>query len=204
MAKKVYVVRKGHKPGIYNNWAECQKQTHGFSGAEFKSFKSMDEAKAYMDGGQQETVDALEHEVVKAYVDGSYDHSTKRYAGGAVILHEDSEHCISEAGDDETLATMRNVAGELLGAIRSMEWYADNYKALGTKKLVIYHDYEGIAKWATGAWKANKDGTKAYVQTYNKFAEMFPIEFVKVPAHAGVHYNEVADTLAKKALGLTD
>lgn len=204
MAKKVYVVRKGHKPGIYNTWAECQKQTHGYSGAEFKSFKTMDEAKTYMDGGNETIIDAADEEIVKAYVDGSYDHSTRRYAGGAVILFSGNEHYISEAGDDEQLATMRNVAGELLGAIRSMEWYASHHESLSVKKLVIYHDYEGIAKWATGAWKANKDGTKAYVEVVEQYKKIFPIEFVKVPAHAGVHYNEMADNLAKKALGLTE
>lgn len=39
MAKsKFYTVRKGHQPGVYTSWAECQAQVKGFSGAEFKSF----------------------------------------------------------------------------------------------------------------------------------------------------------------------
>lgn len=39
MAKsKFYTVRKGHTPGVYTTWAECQEQVKGFSGAEFKSF----------------------------------------------------------------------------------------------------------------------------------------------------------------------
>lgn len=37
-AKKYYAVRVGRKPGVYETWAECQAQTKGFSGAEFKSF----------------------------------------------------------------------------------------------------------------------------------------------------------------------
>jgi len=36
--KKFYVVWKGHKPGVFETWAECQKQVSGFSGAEYKSF----------------------------------------------------------------------------------------------------------------------------------------------------------------------
>lgn len=35
---KFYTVRKGHNPGVYTSWAECQEQVKGFSGAEFKSF----------------------------------------------------------------------------------------------------------------------------------------------------------------------
>lgn len=43
--KKFYVVWKGHTPGIYDNWADCQQQTAGYSGPEFKSFESEAAAK---------------------------------------------------------------------------------------------------------------------------------------------------------------
>jgi len=39
-SKKYYVVWKGHKPGVYDTWPECQKQILGFAGAIYKSFKS--------------------------------------------------------------------------------------------------------------------------------------------------------------------
>lgn len=42
--KKYYVVWKGLKPGIYENWEECKKQVFGFEGAQYKSFKTFDEA----------------------------------------------------------------------------------------------------------------------------------------------------------------
>lgn len=202
MAKKVYAVRVGHRPGIYNSWAECQKYSKGFSGAEFKSFKTMEEAKAYMEGGTGPVLDEDDPATVRAYVDGSYDHSALMYAGGAVILYGDKEVHISEAGNNEALVSMRNVAGELLGAIRSMEWFDENREAVGADRLIIYHDYEGIAKWATGAWKAKKEGTQAYVNKFKGFSQSFKIEFIKVLAHSGDEYNELADELAKKALGL--
>lgn len=201
-AKKVYAVRKGHKTGIFNTWAECQNHTAGFSGAEFKSFKTMAEAKTYMDGGSEGVIEVEDHTIVKAYVDGSYDHSIRMYAGGAVMLYRGEEFYISESNNIEEMATMRNVAGELLGAVRAMEWYDDHLSETKAEKLVIYHDYEGIAKWATGAWKAKKEGTQAYVRIFNEFRLKFPIEFIKVAAHTGDKYNEIADQLAKKALGL--
>jgi len=200
--KKVYAVRKGHKTGIFKTWHECQAHTAGFSGAEFKSFKTMAEAEAYMGGGQELILDVPEADVVRAYVDGSYDHSIKMYAGGAIILYDDQEVEISESNNIEEMASMRNVAGELLGAVRAIEWFEEHHKEIGAKKLVIYHDYEGIAKWATGAWKAKKKGTQEYVEIFKQYNEHFPIEFVKVAAHTGDKYNEIADQLAKKALGL--
>ena len=74
--------------------------------------------------------------------------------------------------------------------------------ANGFQKLYIYHDYEGIAKWCQGLWKANKEGTKAYKEYYDSIREKLQIVFVKVAAHTGDKYNEMADRLAKQALGI--
>lgn len=41
---KFYVVWSGREPGIYRTWHECQKQTDGFPGARYKSFKTQSEA----------------------------------------------------------------------------------------------------------------------------------------------------------------
>ena len=200
--KKFYAVRKGHQMGIFKTWAQCQIHTAGFSGAEFKSFKTMEEAEDYMNGGAKVAIEVPDHTVVKAYVDGSYDHSIRMYAGGAVILFGGEEYHISESNNLEGMASMRNVAGELLGAVRAMDWYDEHLNETKAEKLVIYHDYEGIAKWATGAWKAKKEGTQEYVEIFQGYKAKFPIEFIKVAAHTGDKYNEIADQLAKKALGL--
>ena len=48
MAKKYYAVRVGHNPGIYVTWSDCEVQVKGFSGAQYKSFPTEAEAKAYM------------------------------------------------------------------------------------------------------------------------------------------------------------
>ena len=43
---KVYAVKKGHQTGIFDNWADCQAATKGFSSPEFKSFTTREEAEA--------------------------------------------------------------------------------------------------------------------------------------------------------------
>ena len=52
MAKKkiFYAVRKGHHPGIYKSWEECQDQVHGFSGAEYQGFENYQKALMFMAG----------------------------------------------------------------------------------------------------------------------------------------------------------
>lgn len=55
MAKKqkFYVVWEGHRPGVYNTWAECQSQTNGYPSAKYKSFKSFADAQAAFDESHQ-------------------------------------------------------------------------------------------------------------------------------------------------------
>ena len=49
-AKKVYAVRSGKVIGILDSWDACREAVEGYPGAEYKSFKSLEEAKAYMEG----------------------------------------------------------------------------------------------------------------------------------------------------------
>ena len=68
------------------------------------------------------------------------------------------------------------------------------------KRITIYYDYEGIEKWASGQWRVTKRITKKYICFINDKKNKLNIEFIKVPAHAGIHLNEEVDALAKNAL----
>ncbi|XP_042232542.1 ribonuclease H1-like isoform X1 [Homarus americanus] len=43
-----YAVARGHKPGIYESWPECQKQINGFHCARYKKFSTKDEAEEFV------------------------------------------------------------------------------------------------------------------------------------------------------------
>jgi ribonuclease HI len=45
---KYYAVKAGRTPGIYTDWAEAEAQVKGFSGAEFRSFRTREEAEAWL------------------------------------------------------------------------------------------------------------------------------------------------------------
>lgn len=145
-----------------------------------------------------QTGEAAAADALTAYVDGSYDIVTANFAYGCVILENGREHTMSKAFSDAELATMRNVAGEIKGAEAAMQYALDH----GAKELTIYYDYEGIAKWPLGQWKANKEGTVAYREFYREAAKKVKIEFVKVKGHSGDKYNDMADGLAKGALNI--
>ena len=196
--KKFYAVKKGKCVGIYNTWDECKSQVNGFSGAEYKSFLTMDEAKEYV-YGKKEIVIKDESNLVEAYVDGSYEHCIREYGSGVVILKDgEVQKTYSEKGNEESLVTMRNVAGEIEAAKLAMSYCLDN----NIENLILYFDYEGIEKWCTGVWKTNKTGTIDYKKYYDSIKDKLNVKFVKVKAHSGDKYNEEADKLAKKAIGL--
>lgn len=200
MAKKYYAVRAGRKTGIFETWSECQAQVTGFKGASFKSFLTIQEAEAYMLG--ESSVTAAPEELAPtgavAYVDGSYHVRTREFSCGAVLFLNGEELHFSRKFNDPQLAEMRNVAGEIKGSELILTYCIEH----NVPEVTVYHDYEGVAKWATGEWKANKDGTKAYRDFCIRAAEKLRFRFVKVKGHSGDKYNDLADRLAKDALGI--
>ena len=50
---KYYAVRNGYHTGIFNTWDECKKEVSGFSGAEYKSFTKLEDAKAFLGENEQ-------------------------------------------------------------------------------------------------------------------------------------------------------
>jgi len=196
--KKVYAVRSGRKTGIFNSWDECKEQVSGYKGAEYKSFKTIEEAKDYINGTNNKNFE-IDDNTVEAYVDGSYEHSIKLYGSGVVILKgEDVIKTLSVKGNDKDLVDMRNVAGEIEASKLAMNYCLEN----GIKNLIIYFDYEGIEKWCTGAWKTNKEGTINYKRYYDRIKDSLNVKFVKVKADSGNKYKDEADRLAKQSIDL--
>lgn len=200
MAEKYYAVRVGATPGIYRTWSECQRMVHGYPGAVFKSFKTLEQAEAFMAG------DAPSGEgnkgcddVPYAFVDGSFNVQTGRYGYGGFLIHDGKKEILQGSGTDQDMAAMRNVAGEVLGSMAAVKKALE----LGLSELVVYYDYMGVEMWATGAWKRNKGGTIAYYEYIQSVKDQIRLRFVKVKGHSGVEGNEEADRLAKEAAGIS-
>ena len=196
--KNYYAVRKGHTTGLFTSWPECQEAVRGFSGAEFKGFYTKEEAMAYLTGESlflQEGTGPDENDLI-VYVDGSFDASLKRYAYGCIFLLPEGEEALSGCGNDPGLLPLRNVAGEMLGAMKAVQWAIRHQ--FGSVQL--RYDYSGIEMWVTGVWETKNEYTQKYAAYMRGCQEKIAVSFKKVEAHSGNPLNDAVDQLAKDAL----
>ena len=208
MGKFFYAVRAGRTPGIYTEWygdGQAESQVHGYKGAQYKKFKTMEEAERFMQTGHAvgkpvaaETVKEAGFPENYAFTDGSFNSETGVYGYGGFLMHGEEQTTLQGSGDDPEWAASRNVAGEVLGAMAAVK----EAEQAGLSELTIYYDYMGVEYWATGEWKTNKVSTQNYAAFMRKASEKMRISFYHVKAHTGIPGNEAADRLAKEAVGL--
>lgn len=214
--KKYYAVKKGKSTGVFQTWEECKASVDGYPGAEYRGFATKAEAETYLTGignvengawlsnAQGDAIDENREAVVRclpeqvvAYVDGSFDEKIGKYAFGCVILTPEGGIIRRFGnGDNPQSMALRNVTGEMLGAMYAVKW-CDKY---GYSAIEICYDYMGIEMWATGVWKAKNELTQKYASFMREYGRKLNISFCKIAAHTGDRYNEEADQLAKTGL----
>lgn len=131
------------------------------------------------------------------YVDGSYNQNTKEYSYALVVVRN-NEVIYKESGKNIDTNGMRQINGELKGAMVATKYAIDN----NLSKIYIAYDYAGIEKFATGEWKPSKELIKKYSIYMNNQMKKINIDFIKIPAHCQYEFNEIADSLAKVTLGI--
>lgn len=199
---KYYAIKKGKDVGIFEQpWGEVCKLVQGFQNASYKGFPTLEEAEMWFNEESREVVKIEQDEnTLISYVDGSSSMSIEEYGSGVVLIFPDGEVeelCFS--GNHEDAKSMKNVAGELASCMRAMKVAKD----MGFKKLIICHDYMGCSEWIIGNWKAKNNSVKKYIEWYrNNIKDYVDVSFKWVRGHSSDEYNDRADKLAKKAIGI--
>lgn len=206
MAKKYYAIAKGKSgiPKIVETWTECQKEVIGCKGAQYKSFTSKEEAEKFIsiheNGGSFEEVkgnEEVKDDLIYIYVDGSFMVSKENYSYGFLVVKNDEIlYEDNGVGYDKEAIALRNVSGEVEGAMKAIEYAIEN----GYKDIVLCYDYQGIESWALGTWKRNNRITQNYNEFMQEKFKLIKVRFKKIKGHSGNKFNDRADILAKKAL----
>ena len=204
--KKYYSVFRGHCPGVYLSWAECQRQIAGFHGAKFKSFRTLAEAQGYARTGR--TADHAETGIgdYVIYTDGS---AMDGRAGCGIHFARPAMRYpdISEPLRVGPFTNQRAEAQALLIAVDLL----DREGIPGTEPVTIFSDSTYSIKAATEwhkTWTANGWKTANGAPVMNRdileplalaLQRRSGTRLVWVKGHAKIAGNERADVLAKAA-----
>ncbi len=136
---------------------------------------------------------------VKIYTDGSCLGNPGRGGWGAILIYNEHQKKISGSEKETTNNRM-----ELKAIIESLKILKKS------AKVVLHTDskyaMDGITKWIFG-WKKNgwRTANRKLVKNSDLWQELdlevvkHQIEWVWVKGHAGNHFNEIVDELARKA-----
>lgn len=176
--------------GVINIYYSPKQGTFSLKLHELHDRQLAAQIEALWNDDTSQTAESLPGQEYQAYVDGSYIDGAVGY--GAVILHLGQE--INRfSGSVEQDTEQRQVVGELQATMQVIAWCEQN----NITEIDIFYDYEGIEKWATGAWRAKNTATQHYQDTVQ--ASSVQVRWHKVVSHTGDHWNDIVDGLAKQA-----
>ena len=144
---------------------------------------------------------------MKIYVDGSYKPSVNPgVAGWAFAAYNEDGVLLHSSYGLVKNPVSRQIDGELQATLEALRWVQSTREThLPTGgKVVVFHDYEGIGRWARNEWKTNTDLTKRYKESVNALMlDLCPeieITFSWIKGHSNNVGNDWADELASQAV----
>ncbi len=163
--RKYYVVWKGIKTGVFDTWAECNKQISGFTQAQYKSFLSKKEAENAFEGSYWNYVGKNTKKTEVSF-------SEKKKVGNPIMqsISVDAA-CNTKTGDMEYKGVFTktgqeifiqgpffdstNNIGEFLALVHGLAWLKKQ-----NNKLPIYSDSKVAIKWVKDKHaKTNQENT---------------------------------------------
>lgn len=222
MADKFYAVASGRRTGIFKTWAECQAQVKGFSGARYKSFRTLEEAQRFVDGRTEnpgtsgvEAGTGFNPEIVLYTDGGSRNHGNRPgqhvksddKAAWAFLAVKDGREVARSGG--EYGATNNRM--EIMAFRNALMWL--DYYRLNDKRLLFVLDskyvLDAVTKrwlfsWAGKGWKTasgepvrNRELWEEVLELLKKFRNA---EYVWTKGHADNYGNNKVDRLLNEEM----
>ncbi len=214
--KKYYAVARGRNPGIYTSWfgaGGAEAQVRGFTGARYKGFPSLGEARKWMEdpkiakasSRRRESGDAPERPgeasgAVIVYTDGGCLGNPGPGGYGVVILDGEER---TELAQGFRLTTNNRM--ELMACIAALEALKDPSDVVlhSDSRYVVNGMSKGWArKWRANNWMRTKKDAAENADLWARLldlCEFHRVTFVWVRGHAGHEENERCDALATGA-----
>ena len=115
--KLFYAVKVGRNVGIFSDWEICKQQVIGYPNAVYKGFYNKKDAEEFLFENNSIKEESNENNII-AYVDGSYIPSKPEcFSFGVVLIENGKIEKYSKKIINKEEAMMRNVAGEVYGAM---------------------------------------------------------------------------------------
>ena len=191
---KFYAIKCDSENVIFESWDEAKEFMVGKKNIKHKSFKTYEEAELFLLDQEKE----VNYDIPSVYIDGSYDIETGNYSFGGVLIINNINYQFNKKFEADEYSSSRNVAGEIKGAAYIINHCIKN----NIKEINLYYDYKGIEEWYTNSWQAKTPIALKYVEFANSVKDKIKVNFIKVKSHSNDKYNDLADSLAKKALGI--
>ncbi|ANZ57816.1 RNase HI [Fructilactobacillus lindneri] len=224
--KKFYAVRKGKHPGIYQTWDETKQQVDGFSGAEYKSFLTHQEASDYLKATsikkagkvtKKDTANDLgktSPEIIVFTDGGSRNHGN--VAGGHVRKDDKAawayliDYHGKQHSDSAGEFGVTNNKMEITALLKALQWMSENH--LNEKNIGIVSDSRYVLNaiqkgwlqgWKRRGWKRSAGPLKnsELWQALDHQLQQFPrIQFAWTKGHASNKGNIFVDELLNKTM----
>lgn len=209
-----YAVITGTGARVFDNW----EQAYSFyktcpSNGYYKKFATREEAESYIrlatinttictdsnTSHPEETNQDISPEHAIAYVNGAFNEQTNAWGYGLVIFPSNDR---SRASVQSGIGTAYSESHNLPGALKATMEAVHAARVAGYKRITIYHTFQGVAHWATGAWQTKSEVTRLYANWMLKQRGHIDIKFVNVKLADNSTYTEMAVNAAKASCGL--
>lgn len=216
---KYYAVAAGRTTGIFTSWPEARAQVEGFPGAVYKSFKTREQALAFLEDpvlgtGRKNTAPkrkprhtlsdtGLPEGAIVVYTDGSAI-GNPGPGGYGVVIQEHPDGPVKELSGGYRHTTNNRM--EMTAVIKALETLQ------GTDSPVVLHSdsryvVDALTRgWAAGwekrGWKRANGQPALNADLWDQLlplARSMDIRFVWVKGHSGNPLNERCDVLANTA-----